>query len=143
MKKICAIALAIIPVWSFAAGYGGAEGRNRLGERILIASDSYYDLYVITGPSEGDWSKPFDMNAYCPGFSEAMNKGLGATFSCPPQKTFPLSGATYRITTSRKYRPCSAEPFYDKSPGTVYVCVKGCNSKTAPALFKESPWECE
>jgi hypothetical protein len=140
--RIYLVALAIIPVWSFAAGYGGAEGRNRLGERIYIASDSYYDLYVIRGPSESDWSKPFDMDTNCPGFSNAMNKGPGATFSCPPKPAFPLSGTTYRITTSRKYRPCSSEPFNDNSPGTVYECVKGCNSKTAPAIFNESPWEC-
>lgn len=142
MKRVYVIALALIPVWSFAAGYGGAEGRNRLGERIFIASDSYYELYVIRGPSERDWSKPFDMNVDCPEFSKALGKGPGATFSCPPQRAFPLSGTTYRITTSRKYRPCSDAPYYDNYPGTVYLCVKGCNSKTAPAIFKESPWEC-
>lgn len=143
MKRVYVAALTLIPVLSLAAGYGGADGRNRLGETIHIASDSDYDLYVIKGPSEGDWSKPFDMNVHCPEFKIAMEKGSGATFSCPPQRIFPLSGATYRITTSRKYRPCSGEPFYDNSPGIVYVCINGCNSKAAPAIFKEGPWECE
>lgn len=145
MRIVYAIALALIPVWSFAASYGGAEGRNRLGERIFIASETYYDLYVIRGPNESDWSKPFDMNTACPEFGkakaefgEAMYKRPGPTFSCPSQRSFPLSGTTYRITTSRRYRPC-----HDEFPGVVYICVKGCNSKTAPSIFNESPGSCK
>ena len=142
MKILCAIALLLFPVFGFSAGYGGAEGRNRLGERIYIGNDSYYELYVIRGPGDGEWSKPYDMNAECPEFRNAMEKGLAGTFSCPPQRNFPLSGVTYRITTSNKYRPCDGDPYFDKSPGTVYVCVKGCNRKSAPSIFTESPWEC-
>ena len=144
MRIVLSIALALIPVWSFAAGYGGAEGRNLLGERIFIASESNYDLYVFKGPNKSDWPKPFDMNTACPEFgkamaefSEAMNKRPSPTFSCPSHRLFPLSGTTYRITTSKKYRICDGE-----FPSIVYICVKGCNSKTAPSIFKESPWEC-
>ena len=144
MRILLSIALALIPAWSFAAGYGGAEGRNRLGERIYIASESYYDLYVFKGPKKGDWPKPFDMNTACPEFgkamaalNETMNKIPSQTFSCPSHRSFPLSRTTYRITTSKKYRICDGE-----FPGMVYVCIKGCNSRKAPSIFKEDPLEC-
>ena len=143
MKTLWAMALLLFPVATFASGYGGAEGRNRLGERIYIAGDSHYEIYVIKGPSAADWSKPYDMNVECPEFINAMEKGgVGQTFSCPSQRKFPLSGTTYRITTSTKYRPCNFDPYFDKTPGIVYLCVKGCNGKSAPTIFKESPWEC-
>jgi hypothetical protein len=143
MKNVYVFAIAALtPLLSLAAGYGGAEGRNRLGETIHIASDSYHELYVVKGTKRRDWSKAFDMNVHCPEFKKAMDEGGRATFSCPPERAFPLSGTTYRITTSRKYRPCSGTPYFDNRPGTVYLCVKGCNSKKAPAIFKEGPWEC-
>lgn len=142
-KKLSSlIAFLLFPTIASAAGYGGAEGRNRLGERIHIGSDSYYELYIIRGPGNGIWSEPFDMNVECPEFKSAMIKGRTSVFSCPAGRKFPLSGTTYRITTSSKYRPCESAPYFDKSPGTIYLCINGCNSKTAPTLFKESPWEC-
>lgn len=143
MKELsCLIACLLFPTVASAAGYGGAEGRNRLSERIHIGSDSYYELYIIRGPGNGVWSRPYDMNVECPEFGNAMNGGRTRIFSCPAGRKFPLSGATYRITTSSKYRPCESAPYFDKSPGTIYLCIKGCNSKTVPAIFKESPWEC-
>ena len=99
------------------------------------------ELFVIKGSGDGVWSEPYKMKAECPAFEDAMWRTSG-TFSCPPGRAFPLSGVTYRIGISRRYQPCNSEPFYDKSPGTVYRCVKGCISKTAPAIFKVRPWEC-
>lgn len=142
MKTLFVIAFLLFPAMGLTAGYGGAEGRNRLGERIHIGSDSYYELYIIRGPGEGKWSKPYDMNVECPEFKSAMERGDKAKFSCPPQRGFPLSGTTYRISTSKKYRPCDQDPYYDKSPGVVYFCVRGCNRKSAPLIFREGPWEC-
>ena len=142
MNKLWTIACLLLPALSFAAGYGGAEGRNRLGERIHIGSDSYHELFIVKGPGDGVWSKPYDMNIHCPEFKSALESSQVSQFSCPPQRHFPLAGATYRITRSNKYRPCSIDPFYDKSPGTVYVCVKGCGRKSVPAQLWERPWEC-
>jgi len=141
MKPLCAIALSLAPALALAAGYGGAEGRNRLGERIHIASDMGEELFVIRGRGDGVWSQPFQMKAECPAFDAAMWQNSG-TFSCPAGRQFPLSGTTYRIGTSRNHRPCATEPFSDPSPGTVYRCIKGCENQRAPALFKVSPWEC-
>jgi hypothetical protein len=135
------MAFGLIPALVMAAGYGGAEGRNQLGELIYIAADNGDELYIIKGPGDGTWSDPYSMKAECPQFAAAMSTGSD-TFSCPPGRKFPLSGATYRIGTSRTYRPCNTAPFYDKTPGAVYRCIKGCENKSAPALFRERPWEC-
>src|ERR1035437_654568 len=76
------------------------------------------------------------MIAECPTFTYKI-------ISCLPGRKSPLSGVTYTITTSKTWRPCNVEPFYEKNPGKVYVCVKGCtNNKRAPKIFYVTPWEC-
>jgi hypothetical protein len=59
-----------------------------------------------------------------------------------PHRQSPLSGVTYKITYSPKWRPCNVDPFYDKSPGQVYVCIKGCSNPRAARIFRVGPWEC-
>ena len=142
LNLLKAFLLFLLPSICFSAGYGGADGNNRRGERISIGSDSHYALYIISGSDPGVWSKPHDMNLECPDFAKAMEKGIGATFSCPAKRAFPLGGATYRIKLSKKYMPCDVEPFNDKSPGIIYQCIRGCNKKSVPPVFTENPWEC-
>jgi hypothetical protein len=143
VKHVCVLILALIPATGLAAGYGGAEGRNKAGEIIHLGSDSYYELFVQKDESDHEWVEHYDMNIECPGFAQAMQTLAGRrVFSCPANRGFPLSGATYRIATSEEYRPCELEPFFDESPGTVYECIDGCEGERVPPLFYESPWEC-
>ena len=141
---VIAVAALLLPTSPFAASYGGAEGRNARDERVYIASDSFYELYIIVGEGDGTWSNPFDMNAECPEFSSAVSKGadVSPTFTCPAGRRFPLSGATYRIEFSKAYRPCADEPYLDDTPGVVYVCLAGCDGAQIPKQFNEQPWEC-
>ena len=118
-----------------ADGYGGARGKNSLGEIVYIGEDTARSIYVEKNKQDHDWAEHYDFAAECP--TSTHN-----TFSCPPGRKSPLSGSTYKITTSKKWRPCNVDPFYDKSPGEVYVCVKGCDNKRVPKIFYVNPWEC-
>ena len=144
MKKLVVFALLLVPGMSLAAGYGGAEGRNKAGEIIHFAADAYYELFVQKNKDDHEWTEHYDMNVECPGFVKAMGaaEGTSLVFSCPAGRRFPLSGATYRITTSREYQPCNLDPYFDESPGTIYECIAGCEGKRVPRQFRESPWEC-
>ena len=144
VKKLALFVLLVAPGAGLAAGYGGAEGRNKAGEIIHFAADAYYELLVQKGDDDHEWAERYDLNVECPGFVKAMGapQGGSVVFACPAGRGFPLSGATFRITTSRAYQPCDLDPYFDKSPGTIYECIAGCAGKRVPKLFRESPWEC-
>lgn len=120
-----------------AEGYGGAAGRNSRGEivRIDYADDSTFVIRVQKGAGPDRWKERYDLHAECPVFGDKWLK-------CLPGRNSPLSGTTYRITTSPKWRPCHGSPFFDNTPGFVYVCVKGCGNPRAPKVFRVDPWEC-
>jgi len=74
MRCLLLLTLMLLPIAGIASSYGGAEGRNGLNQRIYIAADTSFDLYVITDNADDGneiWSEPYDMSLECPGFSEA------------------------------------------------------------------------
>jgi hypothetical protein len=127
--------LLCVPTFALAAGYGGAAGTNSRGEIIHIAGDTADGIYVQKNKSDHEWKEHYELRVECPVFSDKL-------LSCLPGRKSPLSGVTYKITTSRKYRPCDFAPYNDKSPGVVYLCIKGCNNPRAPRMFHVGPWEC-
>ena len=137
------IVFALFPLVAMADGYTGAHGTNKLGELIYIgagslgsADDPADGIYVFKNRKsylKGQLSKRYALLEECPLFSNAE----GERFSCHKNGISPLAGATYRVTTSRKYKPC-----HDDTIGTVYVCVAGCNSPRVPRIFYKEPWEC-
>lgn len=135
IRRLPAVAALSIPLSCMAAGYGGARGTNSLGEIIHIGGDTADTIYVQKNKQDHEWLEHYDLRSECPTFDAKV-------LACLPGRRSPLSGVTYRITTSRKWRPCNTEPYFDKSPGEVYVCVKGCSNKRAPRIFYVDPWEC-
>lgn len=134
------ILLAFLPGLSFAEGYAGADGTNRRGELVHIGEggmggDSAEGIYVFKNTksyaSGKKWKERYALLDECPSF---LN---GPQFSCSANGKSPLAGSTYKITTSKTYRPCD-----DGSIGRVYVCVAGCKNPRTPKIFYESPWEC-
>jgi hypothetical protein len=53
-----------------------------------------------------------------------------------------LAGATYKVKPSKRWRPCKVEPYFDTSPGTAYVCVKGCDGQRIARVFHEDVAKC-
>jgi hypothetical protein len=130
----------MLPCMALAAGYGGAEGTNRRGEIIHIGDDVAETIYVQKGVKDTEWKERYVLRDECPSFAGTY-EGKGR-FSCRKNSSSPLAGATYRLTTSKKYLPCNVPPFNDKTPGELYVCVAGCENPRAPRVFRVSPWEC-
>ena len=139
MKSLCIVA-ALLPSIAFAAGYGGAEGSNKRGEIVRIEGDVADTIYVQKGRKDSEWKESYDLNKECPDFQATFE---GKThFSCRIDGKSPLAGTRYKVTTSNSYRPCNVEPFFDKTPGEIYVCVSGCDNPRAPTKFILRPWEC-
>jgi hypothetical protein len=135
MKQLALLLLLFVSTTSFSGGFGSAEGKNSYGRRIHIDESS--DGYVIWIPfNENGPPLEFQIQEECPGWDWE-----GKSFSCKPSGKSPLAGATYKITTSKKWQPCSGEPYFDKTPRQVYVCVSGCGPN-APKIFYVTPWEC-
>lgn len=146
MKTAWALMLAFVSATCFADGYGGAEGLNRAGEILHIdLGDEGFVLYVQKSPDDTGWAESsrerYNINRECPEF-DLRHDARGETFTCPPNRDFPLSGATYKSATSSKWRSCNVAPDFDKSGDTVYLCVSGCGGKRTPKIFHVFPWEC-
>jgi hypothetical protein len=146
MKIAWALMLAFVSATCFADGYGGAEGLNRAGETLHIDLGAEgYVLYVQKNADDTAWAqnsrKRYNIDRECPDF-DSQHRAIGETFTCPPNRDFPLSGATYKVGTSSKWRACNVAPYFDKAGDTVYVCVHGCGGKRTPKIFREFPWEC-
>ncbi|HTD27960.1 MAG TPA: hypothetical protein VK660_01070 [Xanthomonadaceae bacterium] len=127
--------LLFAPTVALADDYGGAAGRNSRGEIIHIEGNSADTIYVQKSKTDHQWKEQHELRVECPVFSDRL-------LSCLPGRKSPLSGVTYEVTTSRKYRPCNVDPYYDKSAGQVYICIKGCDNPRAPKIFHVFPWEC-
>ncbi|WP_374355674.1 hypothetical protein [Chitinimonas sp.] len=132
--------VVLLPAIAFAAGYGGAEGGNRLGEIIRIEGDVPDTIYIQKGRKDSEWKERYDLNQECPNFQKIFE---GAKyFSCRVDSKSPLTGTRFRVTLSKKYQPCNVEPLFDKTPGEIYLCVEGCNKPRVPQKLIVSPWEC-
>ena len=134
MKRMIIIFL-FAPMLAMAAGYSGASGTNKLGEVVVIGDDAY-ELYVMKNKNDSilKSKEQYDFRKECQRYS----KDDANFITCKPNSKSPLSGTTYKTTTSKKYHPCD-DPTFN---GTVYVCIKGCNNTRAPKIFYEKPWEC-
>lgn len=135
MHRLALFCMLSITSHAHAAGYGGASGENALGEIIHITGDMAETLAVQKDTQDTAWVETYDMKQECPTFTDT-------TLACLPGRASPLSGATYRITTSKRWKPCNLEPYHDKSAGQVYVCIAGCKNARAPKMFHVDPWEC-
>lgn len=136
MKALVAF-VALMPSIGMAAAYGGAQGTNKRGETIYIDGDIPEAIAVRKHSNDPKWSEQYPLLEECPTFSEAAKQ-----FSCLSNGKSPLAGTTYRVTTSKTYRPCDQPPYDDKSAGQVYLCIEGCNNPRAPKIFYVTPWEC-
>ena len=138
MKALFAL-LFIFPAIALAAGYGGASGTNSHGEIIRIEGDIPETIYVQKDIKDFKWKEKYSLLKECPNFPATTD---AKEFSCSKTGESPLAGTTYKITTQRSYKPCNVTPYNDKSPGEVYVCIRGCENLRAPKTFYVSPWEC-
>jgi len=139
MKFIFAL-IIFVPTIVMAAGYGGAQGANKLGEIVRIEGDVPDTIYVQKNDKDFEWKEKHSLAKECPTFLEIFN--WNGKFSCIRGGQSPLAGTTYRVTTSEDYTPCDVPPYNSKSPGEVYICIEGCNNPRAPQIFYVGPWEC-
>lgn len=130
----------LLPQLAFAEGYSGANGTNKLGERIYIGDDGgdgVDTIYVFEKRTKSNkWKERYDLREECPSFFL-----WGKQFSCLKNGKSPLAGSTYQVTTSKKWKPCGSVRAGEFN-GEVYVCIDGCNNPRAPKIFYVNPWEC-
>lgn len=162
MNRVLILAV-LLPSIAFAAGYGGAEGKNSLGEIIRIESDLGETISVQKNSEDFEQEETYVTRDECPSFFNedpatvsSYLHTLKEQFSCRKDGKSPLAGTTYKITTSEDWKPCESfpedmgiqqdlEPGIDygfDAPGEVYVCIAGCDNPRAPQIFYVSPWEC-
>ena len=135
MLKYFTALLSLCSSACMAASYGGAMGENEIGQIVIITGDIPDSIHVRDKKQVSNDLQMYELRSECPVFEE------GKRITCLASGKSPLAGATYKITTSRKWRPCSSAPFFDKQPGEVYICIKGCNKHT-PRIFYVNRWEC-
>lgn len=126
------IFLLFLSLTAHTAGFGGAEGKNKLGEVVLVgeAKGSDWGIYVKEPNSESQ--KEFSFNMEC----KWDWKATPLTFSCNPNGNSPLAGATYKVQTSKTEKnDCD-------QPRSLWVCIAGCNRPSVPQVFRIDPWEC-
>ena len=129
---------------AFSWGYGGAEGKNRLGQIIHFSESSdgvSFDIWVENPKLKPENYLFFKMEAECP----SLIKWLDITspqsnerpiIQCRADGKSPLAGATYTKVRSKKIMNTCGDP------ATIFKCTKGCRNKSVPLLIIESPWEC-
>ena len=129
------VALGLVSV-AHAGGYGGAWGKNRVGQSVHI----YDQVYVYKSGRSGRRTDvvvaqmQFDEECSWVGLtpvSEAM------ALDCRKGSASPMRGAYYMIGTSPRHRDGCG-----RVPARVYRCVKGCGPNRVPLIFIEEPEEC-
>lgn len=129
------IAGFLLPCVAVADSFGGAHGKNRLGDDIHIGGE-YDDLTIEVYGKNHDKSKPakeaYRFSDECKVIRSKRKDfiGLGAAIVCKKEGRSPLAGVTYKVTSVKQ-----------ECGGWLYTCVKGCNRRV-PATMYEQPWEC-
>lgn len=123
---------------AIAWGYGGAEGKNNLGQAVGFTSEDLHQIYV-RDPKQGKGHfLTYEMSRECPAIIEWLDaepiKGL--LIHCSSNGLSPLAGATYTKVKSKRIKNVC------KEPATVFKCVAGCERKAVPQIIVEQPWEC-
>ena len=127
---------------AFAGGYGGAMGKNSLGQIIESAPDDgekiiVYDEdpHLIQNPKH----KIYKTLDECPQALKVISTtnitNRTPSFQCSKSEKSPLAGATFNIIISKKIKDIC------KGNAEVYKCVMGCK-KNVPPVMVEQPWEC-
>jgi hypothetical protein len=130
--------LFTIPTLAMAWSYGGAEGRNSLGQTVGFTSEDLHQIWVHDPKQGKDHFVTYQMSVECPEIVEWLDvepkKGLHIRCSSSGQS--PLAGTTYTKLKSKRIRNVCNEP------ATVFQCVAGCERKQVPRIIVEQPWEC-
>lgn len=138
MRASSLLLLCTIPALAFAGGYGGAEGKNGLGQTVGFSSEDLHQIWVHDPKQGKDHFVTYQMSAECPAIIEWLDaepkKGL--LIRCAAKGQSPLAGATYTKVTSKRIRNTCNEP------ATFFKCVAGCERKDVPRVIVEQPWEC-
>lgn len=122
----------------FAWGYGGAEGKNSLGQTVGFTSEDLHQIWVHDPKQGKDHFITFEMSTECPEIIEWLDAEpkKGTLIRCSSVGQSPLAGTTYTKSKSKRIKnTCNA-------PATVFTCVAGCGRKEVPLIIVEQPWEC-
>jgi hypothetical protein len=123
---------------AIAWSYGGAEGKNSLGQTVGFTSEYLHQIWVHDPKQEKEHFITYEMSTECPAIIEWLDaepkKGL--RIHCPSNGQSPLAGATYTKAKSKRIKNVCEEP------ATVFKCVAGCERKAVPQIIVEQPWEC-
>lgn len=140
-RQLLGALLLAVQLPAISAGFGSATGKNALGETVRIDGDWGEVLLVYAKNKPEGPVATFDMRLECPAFADSA-RAENDKFTCPAGRASPLSGVTYKVTKSKRWRPCDIAPFHDKGPGVVYVCTSGCDNPRVPKTLRHEPWEC-
>jgi hypothetical protein len=138
LRALSPLLLFFISNLAFGGGYGGAEGTNRLGQKVGFTSEDLHQIWV-RDPKQGKGNfKTYEMSSECPAIIEWLDaeptKGL--LIRCSTTGLSPLAGTTYTKIKSKRIKNFCNEP------AIVFKCVAGCERKEVPHIIVEQPWEC-
>lgn len=134
MKLTVTVAFAFLPVYVHAAPPLDLEGHNDVGERITVVGESepmHSRIWVLMK------GKKSDLKGQRCGYSAD-----DTTFSCSPDGTSPLAGATFRFeANAREILDRMGASSRTVDCGRIAVCKRGCGPRTPQELL-ESGYEC-
>jgi hypothetical protein len=127
-----------VPSQALAAGYGGAQGKNDLGQTVGFTPEDLHQIWVRDPRRGADHFITYEMSSECPAIIEWLGaepvKGL--LIRCPAGGQSPLAGTTYTKVRSKRIKNTCDDP------ATIFKCVAGCERKVVPKIIVEQPWEC-
>lgn len=138
MRTFPLLLVFALPTLAFASGYGGAEGRNGLGQRVGFTPEDLHQIWVHDPKQGKDHFVTYEMTSECPEIIRWLDvkpkKGL--LIRCSSSGQSPLAGTIYTKVKSKRIRnTCNG-------PAILFKCEAGCERKDVPRIIVEQPWEC-
>lgn len=133
MKTLATIVVVMVftSATAYGAGYGGARGKNRLGQTIHIQQEVGLRIY-IENKSEREWVGGYNFDEECREILD--DKQYVKEIVCKKNGKSPLAGATYKVIPNPNQNDCDY--------AATYKCIDGCQEKRVPLEIVEGTWEC-
>lgn len=137
-RSLSLLLIIAISDFSIAAGYGGAEGKNRLGQTIGFKYDDSPQIEVYDTRKGKELFITYEMSNECPEIIKwlAAEPRKGLRIRCSSTGHSPLAGTTYTKMKSKRIKDGCGDLVL------VFQCVAGCERKEVPKVIVEYPWEC-
>jgi hypothetical protein len=130
MKVLYLFILLFSSASTYAEGFGGASGSNKLGEIFHLDQAG---IYVQKNELDKKWEEDYTTEVDRFDISSIQEETF-IIFN--PSGKSPLAGVTYKVDYSKKTKNTCGKPM------KIFQCIKGCEGRRVPQVFFVQPWEC-